>query len=144
MAQNHGLSYVSCFVGWSENLTGSCKRSRNEDAKIGIGFVSSLLSDKINKIFSPNSPGFINVNQTVNERWENICFYHAHYIHYSILLHAWLQYTCFWYNFFYIFQDIITDLNAEGEPLPIRPINEDWIGHKVSPLVTVSISRALL
>ena len=29
------------------------------------------------------------------------------------------------------FQDIVTDLNAEGEPLPIRPINEEWIGHKV-------------
>ena len=32
---------------------------------------------------------------------------------------------------FFLPQDIITDLNAEGEPLPIRPINEDWIGHKV-------------
>ena len=32
---------------------------------------------------------------------------------------------------FFLQQDIITDLNAEGEPLPIRPINEDWIGHKV-------------
>ncbi len=30
-----------------------------------------------------------------------------------------------------LLQDVITDLNAEGEPLPIRPINEDWIGHKV-------------
>ena len=29
------------------------------------------------------------------------------------------------------FQDVVTDLNAEGEPLPIRPINEDWLGHKV-------------
>ena len=26
---------------------------------------------------------------------------------------------------------MITDLNAEGEPLPIRPVNEEWIGHKV-------------
>ena len=28
-------------------------------------------------------------------------------------------------------QDVITDLNAEGEPLPIKPVNEDWMGHKV-------------
>ena len=28
------------------------------------------------------------------------------------------------------FQDIITDLNAEGEPIPVRPVNEDWLGHK--------------
>lgn len=27
-------------------------------------------------------------------------------------------------------KDVITDLNAEGEPLPIRPVNEEWIGHK--------------
>jgi len=26
--------------------------------------------------------------------------------------------------------DVITDLNAEGEPLPIKPVNEDWMGHK--------------
>lgn len=27
-------------------------------------------------------------------------------------------------------QDLITDLNAEGEPLPTNPIHEDWLGHK--------------
>jgi hypothetical protein len=29
-------------------------------------------------------------------------------------------------------QDIITDLNAESEILPLEPVNEDWKGHKVS------------
>ena len=33
--------------------------------------------------------------------------------------------------FYFILQDILTDLNAEGEPLPIRPVNEEWMGHKV-------------
>ena len=28
-------------------------------------------------------------------------------------------------------QDIITDLNAESEILPLEPVNEDWKGHKV-------------
>lgn len=27
-------------------------------------------------------------------------------------------------------QDILTDLNAEGEVLPIEPAREDWLGHK--------------
>ncbi|XP_026474659.1 sn1-specific diacylglycerol lipase alpha-like [Ctenocephalides felis] len=27
-------------------------------------------------------------------------------------------------------KDIITDLNAEGEPLPLNPPKEDWLGHK--------------
>lgn len=26
---------------------------------------------------------------------------------------------------------MITDLNAEGEPIPINPPRDDWIGHKV-------------
>lgn len=30
-------------------------------------------------------------------------------------------------------QDVLTDLNAEGEPLPTNPPHEDWLGHKVSP-----------
>jgi hypothetical protein len=34
-------------------------------------------------------------------------------------------------NFVFI-QDIITDLNAESEILPLEPVNEDWKGHKVS------------
>ena len=37
----------------------------------------------------------------------------------------------FFFLFSFIGKDIITDLNAEGEPLPIRPVNEDWMGHKV-------------
>lgn len=27
---------------------------------------------------------------------------------------------------------MITDLNAEGEPIPINPPKEDWLGHKVN------------
>lgn len=27
-------------------------------------------------------------------------------------------------------QDILTDLNAEGEVLPIEPPKDDWLGHK--------------
>lgn len=27
-------------------------------------------------------------------------------------------------------QDVLTDLNAEGEVLPIDPAREDWLGHK--------------
>ncbi|KAG8226388.1 hypothetical protein J437_LFUL011925 [Ladona fulva] len=27
-------------------------------------------------------------------------------------------------------KDVITDLNAEGEPLPLSPMKEDWLGHK--------------
>ncbi|KAK9886536.1 hypothetical protein WA026_016811 [Henosepilachna vigintioctopunctata] len=27
-------------------------------------------------------------------------------------------------------QDILTDLNAEGETIPLNPIKEDWLGHK--------------
>ncbi|XP_046382989.1 diacylglycerol lipase-alpha-like isoform X2 [Ischnura elegans] len=27
-------------------------------------------------------------------------------------------------------KDVITDLNAEGEPLPLAPPREDWLGHK--------------
>ena len=30
-----------------------------------------------------------------------------------------------------LFQDLMTDLNAESEPLPIRPVREEWMGHKV-------------
>lgn len=29
-----------------------------------------------------------------------------------------------------MFQDILTDLNAEGETLPLNPPREDWLGHK--------------
>ncbi len=42
---------------------------------------------------------------------------------------SWLGLILF--SFFEI-QDVITDLNAEGEPLPVEPPREDWIGHKVN------------
>ena len=29
-------------------------------------------------------------------------------------------------------QDIMTDLNAESELLPLQPVREEWKGHKVS------------
>lgn len=32
--------------------------------------------------------------------------------------------------YIYILQDVLTDLNAEGEQLPITPPIEDWFGHK--------------
>ncbi|XP_059079091.1 diacylglycerol lipase-alpha-like isoform X2 [Tigriopus californicus] len=41
------------------------------------------------------------------------------------------------------FKDVITDLNAEGEPLPIRPVNEDWIGHKGMVDVAAYVYRKL-
>ncbi|GLH08390.1 Uncharacterized protein GBIM_13628 [Gryllus bimaculatus] len=31
-------------------------------------------------------------------------------------------------------QDVITDLNAEGEQLPVAPPREDWLGHKIVAL----------
>lgn len=33
--------------------------------------------------------------------------------------------------FYLIFQDVITDLNAESECLPLDPPKDDWLGHKV-------------
>jgi len=29
----------------------------------------------------------------------------------------------------------MTDLNAEAEPLPLNPVREDWLGHKVEVLL---------
>lgn len=29
-----------------------------------------------------------------------------------------------------LFQDVLTDLNAEGDQLPVDPPREDWTGHK--------------
>ena len=29
-------------------------------------------------------------------------------------------------------QDVLTDLKADAETLPLDPVKEDWIGHKVS------------
>ena len=53
MAINHVLSCVSCLVGQSKNLIGSCESSWNEDAKIGIGFVScsSTSGENLKKSF---------------------------------------------------------------------------------------------
>jgi len=28
-------------------------------------------------------------------------------------------------------QDVLTDLKADAEILPIEPMNEDWLAHKV-------------
>ena len=58
MAQNHVLSYVSCWVGRSKNLIGSCESSCNGDAQV--------LPEKINKNLTPKSHGFIDVNRTVH------------------------------------------------------------------------------
>ena len=41
-------------------------------------------------------------------------------------------------------QDILTDLNAEGEPLPIRPVNEEWMGHKVFYILNIKSYYAVL
>lgn len=29
-------------------------------------------------------------------------------------------------------QDVVTDLECEGEPIPTNPVREDWLGHRVS------------
>ena len=65
MAQNHVLSYVSCLVGRCKNLLDSCESSWNEDAKIGIGFVSISSTSREKKNLTPNSLGFIDVDRTV-------------------------------------------------------------------------------
>ena len=49
MAKNHVFSYVSCLVGRSKNLIGPCGRFWYEDAKIGIGFVSSSRTSRENE-----------------------------------------------------------------------------------------------
>ncbi|KAL0280575.1 UNVERIFIED_CONTAM: hypothetical protein PYX00_001834 [Menopon gallinae] len=41
-------------------------------------------------------------------------------------------------------QDVITDLNAEGETIPINPPREDWVGHKGMVQVAVHIQNKLL
>ena len=46
-------------------MIGSCESSLNEDAKIGIGFVSCSITSREKKMLSPNNSGFIDVNQTV-------------------------------------------------------------------------------
>lgn len=40
-------------------------------------------------------------------------------------------------------QDILTDLNAEGEPLPLNPPREDWLGHKGMVQAAVYIKNKL-
>ena len=49
MFENHVLSYVSCWISGSKNLIGSGESSWNEDAKIGIGFVSSSITSRENR-----------------------------------------------------------------------------------------------
>ncbi|KAK6645186.1 hypothetical protein RUM43_001462 [Polyplax serrata] len=41
-------------------------------------------------------------------------------------------------------QDVITDLNAEGEPIPINPPKEDWLGHTGMIQVAVHIQKKLV
>lgn len=40
-------------------------------------------------------------------------------------------------------KDILTDLNAEGEPLPLNPPREDWLGHKGIVQAAVYIKNKL-
>ena len=49
MAQNHVLSNGSCCVGQSENLNCSSESPWNEDAKIGIGLISSSNTSQENQ-----------------------------------------------------------------------------------------------
>ena len=66
MAQNHVLSYVSCLVGWSKNLVGSCESSWKEDAKIVIDLsLDQILSEKMKKMLLPKKLGNIDVLRTV-------------------------------------------------------------------------------
>ena len=44
----------------------------------------------------------------------------------------------------HLLQDLMTDLNAESEPLPIRPVKEEWMGHKVSSLFFIDYSFKLV
>ena len=49
MAQNHVLSHDSCCVRRSENLICSSESPWNEDAKIGIGLISSSNTSRENQ-----------------------------------------------------------------------------------------------
>lgn len=40
-------------------------------------------------------------------------------------------------------KDVLTDLNAEGEPLPLNPPREDWLGHKGMVQAAVYIKNKL-
>lgn len=40
-------------------------------------------------------------------------------------------------------QDVLTDLNAEGEVLPVDPPREDWIGHKGMVQAAIYIKNLL-
>lgn len=40
-------------------------------------------------------------------------------------------------------KDVLTDLNAEGEPLPLNPPREDWLGHKGMVQAALYIKRKL-
>uniref|UniRef100_A0A182IX48 Diacylglycerol lipase-alpha n=1 Tax=Anopheles atroparvus TaxID=41427 RepID=A0A182IX48_ANOAO len=40
-------------------------------------------------------------------------------------------------------KDVLTDLNAEGEPLPLNPPREDWLGHKGMVQAAIYIKKKL-
>uniref|UniRef100_A0A182T424 Sn1-specific diacylglycerol lipase alpha n=1 Tax=Anopheles maculatus TaxID=74869 RepID=A0A182T424_9DIPT len=40
-------------------------------------------------------------------------------------------------------KDVLTDLNAEGEPLPLNPPREDWLGHKGMVQAAIYIKQKL-
>ena len=92
MAQNHALSYVSCWVSWSINLICLCESSCNEDAKVGIGFVCSSNTPRKNqqKCFK-NSLRFIDGNRTVGQIYLSMieCPKHDQHV---VLCHKWLCY----------------------------------------------------
>lgn len=41
-------------------------------------------------------------------------------------------------------KDVLTDLNAEGEVLPLSPPREDWLGHKGMVQAAEYIRKKLL
>ena len=69
MAQNHVLSCVSCCVGRSKNLICPSESPFKEEAKIGIGLISSSNNFRENqqKVFTKKL-GFIDVLRTVHLR----------------------------------------------------------------------------
>ena len=36
------------------------------------------------------------------------------------------------YSMTFVYQDVLTDLKADAEQLPVIPPKEDWLGHKVT------------
>jgi len=50
----------------------------------------------------------------------------------QFLIYSTFVYTCYFSGFFLFCQDVLTDLKADAEILPIEPMNEDWLAHKVA------------